>query len=76
MIEIYIVYVESTFSLIVKYLIQITILKLYNNQNYITWSLIIMFCGNLKKIILHWSTFTAASAAAAATIRHKVIILY
>jgi len=41
MIEIYIVYVDSTFSLIVKNLIQITILKLYSYKNYIIWRLII-----------------------------------
>ena len=41
MIEIYIAYVENTFSLIVKYLIQIKILKLYSYKNYIIWRLII-----------------------------------
>ena len=47
MIEIYIVYVENTFSLIVTYLIQIKILKLYSYKNYIIWRLIIqLFCGN------------------------------
>ena len=41
MIEIYIISVENAFSLIVKYLIQLKILKLYSYKNYIIWRLII-----------------------------------